>query len=107
MNWLDRCLAWFCPRVALRRLRARQALARAENHELVVLKRPAHSGVSRFVEEPAKAVVDDHNTRGCHVEPWIPKRRKEPDGWVRLSPETAASARASGYRIVRKEFPGL
>lgn len=102
---IERLIAWLSPGWALRRLRARQALAaHAEQRSTVatpILRgRQRVGSVSQFVAAPA--VTDDRQIRRDDAEPWIPRREPErADGWTPLVPQGQRPAAMSGYAAHR------
>jgi hypothetical protein len=104
---IERLIAWLSPGWALRRLRARQALAaHAEQRPTVTMPilrgRPRVGSVSQWAAAPA--VTDDRQVRRDDVEPWIPRREPErADGWTPWGPQDQRSAAMSGYAAHRAD----
>jgi hypothetical protein len=96
---IDRFIALINPAWALRRLRARQALA----HTRVVVSQastPEPKPASQWQTVPATQVTDEHLVRGGQAS-WIPRRPpKEQNPWVRWEPQQPLAA------MTERQFPG-
>jgi hypothetical protein len=95
---IDRFIAFFNPAWALRRLRARQALA----HTVVVASKPRPKPASQWSPAPQPQVIDDRLVR-CGQASWIPQRPpREQNPWVRWEPNVQQPLTAMSGR----QFPG-